>query len=504
MDAGMPDAAESCGPLAVTPFSPTTPGTFSGKAGAPCTRDIDCVDGTFCVVVYGTCAAAGMIQGPGKGGHAAGGAACHAAPAFPTTCDPLALAWSEPMDVSKNKGALGESDTALASNGKGTVLVAWANNASNGNQNNGLAVSSDDGKSFAQVTPPLQSATGDQNDAVLGVDGNGLFYDVWEGFDARLAGAQHIWSATSKDGHTWSAPLQVDTMGDDGNGAIPLDFPALAINPVNENPYYTYQITTSSGAVPLKLVVGASGGATVAPSVELDDGTRSASFRDLARGVFDTAGSFYVAWHEESGSGGSTGQGVESGDPGNAVYFTRIDLAAGGGLKPLGHDVKASAAGEAVHFGVPGVQVTPDGSSVYVVYEVGTKDAIDVEVVTSHNKGLTFGPPVKINDDATCATHDHVTTALDAKGRLWVLWYDNRDGVGHVVYSVSDDGGKTFRPNRLVTPYAFPFETFQYSVGWLGDYFGVATTGDTIVAAWSDSHENGQSHIQVARATLPP
>ncbi len=48
--------------------------------------DIDCDEGTFCVVVYGTCASASMIMGPGKGGHRPDGGACVPAPALPTTC----------------------------------------------------------------------------------------------------------------------------------------------------------------------------------------------------------------------------------------------------------------------------------------------------------------------------------------------------------------------------------------------------------------------------------
>jgi hypothetical protein len=156
-----------------------------------------------------------------------------------------------------------------------------------------------------------------------------------------------------------------------------------------------------------------------------------------------------------------------------------------------------------VLFGLPEVHVTPDGSSVYIVYEEGKNDAIDLHLVTSHDRGQTFGAPVRVNDDATCATHYKSASVLDAQGRLWVLWYDNRDGAGHIAYTVSDDGGQTFHPNRLVTPYAFPFETFQYSVGWLGDYFAVTTTGTEIYAAWSDPHEGDRSHVSFVEALLP-
>ena len=148
--------------------------------------------------------------------------------------------------------------------------------------------------------------------------------------------------------------------------------------------------------------------------------------------------------------------------------------------------------------------MSPDASAEYVVYEEGKDNAIDVRVATSHDRGTTFGPSVKVNDDPTCATHFKAASALDGRGRLWVLWYDNRDGIGHVVYSVSDDGAQTFHPNRLVTPFAFPFETFQYSVGWLGDYFAVTTTATQIFAAWSDPHEDDQSQVSLVQAALPP
>jgi hypothetical protein len=484
----------------VVPFD-GGPAPAQGAVGAACSRDDACKD-NFCVVVEGTCAASSMIMGPGKGGHHADGSACVSAPAFPTTCDALALEWSEPIDVSKNAGSLAECDAAIALDASGNILVAWANNTKPNTQHNGLAVSKDQGKSFGQMTAPASPTPGEQNDSELAVDGSGLYYYVWQGFGTGFSGAQHVYVSTSSDAQMWSAPLQVDTPADSMNGMIPLDFPKVAINPVDQTPYFTYQVTSSAATIPLRLVVGAKGGASVGTSIELDDGKRMA-FRDLANGVFDASGSFYAAWLEAAGSGGSTGQGLESGDTGNAMYFTRIDRAAGGGLMPVGHDVQASAGGAAVSFGLPVVQVAADGSTVYLVYEAGTNNAIDIYTVTSKDRGMSWGAPTKVNDDATCATHWHKSAALDDKGRLWVLWYDNRDGAGHVVYSVSDDAAKTFRPNRLVTPRAFPFETFQYSVGWLGDYFGVAIQGGKIVAAWSDPHEGTQAHINFAQATLP-
>jgi hypothetical protein len=110
---------------------------------------------------------------------------------------------------------------------------------------------------------------------------------------------------------------------------------------------------------------------------------------------------------------------------------------------------------------------------------------------------------VKVNDDDSCATHFHSSLLLDAQSRLDVFWYDNRDGLGHFFYAMSDDGGQTFHANRLVSAPTFPFDTFQYSTGWLGDYFEPAIAGGEIYALWNDGRQADQSHVFFAKATVP-
>lgn len=501
---GATDAAKPCteGDAA---FDAGPPGTYAANAGAACTRDIDCVAGTFCVVVEGKCAPANMLQGPGKGGLAADGGACATGPSF-ASCDSTSLAWSDAIDISSSTPSVAECDTALATDGHGRVVVAWTNNLVGGDlQTNGLAVSANDGRSFTPGVAPTHAASDAENDAALAIDGTGLIYYVWEGYANAETGAQHVYASTSKDALTWASALQIDTLGDDGDaGTTPLDFPNVAINPVNEKPYFTYQVTANSGPIPLKLVAGMGGDAGVPASIELDDGTRPNNYRDLANGVFDEHGSFYAAWVELGTGAWASGAGEESGATGDGVYLKRIDVGSAGNLVPAAKDVLVSAATEAVAFGLPRVLVSADGSSLYVVYTVGTANALDVVVAKSVDGGKTFLPSVKVNDDATCATHFKAAATLDAKGRLWVAWYDNREGAGHLAYAVSGDGAATFGPNQLVTPRPFPFETFEYSVGWLGDYFGLVASGTELYAAWPDPHVNDHSHVQFAKASLTP
>jgi hypothetical protein len=487
------------------------------KGSAVCTRDQDCPTGNFCDPTKLACAdpvTYGYSAGPGTGGHSNSGAGCQSGFYLPTSCDSTSLDWSDSVDVSRDPQSLVESDTVVAADGKGTVVAAWSTipyPETARLQSNQLAVSHDDGASFHRLATPTNGPISATNDAVLAYDpGGGLWYYVWEGFGGGgFVGTQHVFVSTSSDGDNWSAAAQVDAPGDYQTGGT-LDFPWISINPVNGHAYVTYNATPMNTNGNERLVVlasppspdaGAAGGdGGSAQSLSLSDGTRPNEAPDLARGAFDSAGDFYAAWMEDGAANAVVG-GMLSGSPMISVYFTRIDL--GASLTPLTHNVQVSGTGEAVAWDGPTIAVAPDGSAVYVSYLVGTNDAIDVVVAKSTDRGMTWSPSTKVNDDAPCATHFHSSLVLDAKGRLYVFWYDNRDGSGHFAYSVSDDGGKTFHRNRLVSAPAFPFDTFQYSTGWLGDYYEPALAGGRLYLLWSDGREDDQSHAFLAKATLP-
>ena len=133
------------------------------------------------------------------------------------------------------------------------------------------------------------------------------------------------------------------------------------------------------------------------------------------------------AWIELNAANTEFG-GTLSGSSANAVYFTRVDMARRGAPTPLPANVKVSGAKDAVNFDGPVIAVDAAGSGVHVAYTVGTNDATDIVVASSSDGGHTWGAAVKVNDDAPCATHFHPALALDHTGRLYVFWYDNRDG----------------------------------------------------------------------------
>jgi hypothetical protein len=512
------DAA--CGPLAPSDVDAGAPNIPRREAG--CTQDIECPAGDFCgparggAFACGSPTASGATAGNGNGGHSADGGACE--PLSHAACDTSALAWSPSIDVSESSTSLVESDTVLAADGKGNVVAAWASLPFPGapvQQVNRLAVSHDDGATFTDVTTPTDSASSAANDATLAYDASGLFIYVWEAYENNFAGAQHVWLSTSSTGDTWSTPLRVDAPGDSAGAGAALDFPWVATHPINHDLYVSYQSSSntangtehlvillagSDGGVRVEGDAGADGGGA-STSLPLTDGTRPANYADLARGVFDSSGSFYSAWVELVDSTTEYG-GTISGSTENAIYFTRVDHAGSAALAAI-PNVKVNAATDAVTFDGPAIAVSGDGSAVYVAYAVGKNNAIDVVVAKSADRGATWSTPVKVNDDAPCATHFHPSLAIDEAGVLYVFWYDNRAGAGHFFYAVSSDTGVTFRTNRLVSAPSFPFDTFQYSTGWLGDYYEPALAGNELYVMWSDGRQGDQSHAFFAKAKLP-
>jgi hypothetical protein len=433
----------------------------------------------------------------------ADGTSCVATVDLP--CDD-ATTFGASTNVSREPDSLVESDTVVAADGKGTVVVAWSKIPVSGGgprQVNRLGVSHDDGATWKLLAAPTDAPTSAQNDSALRWD-NGTFFYVWEGYESNFGGAQHVFLSTSTDGDTWSAAMRVDTEGDFQSGGA-LDFPWLAVHPITHELFVTYQVVTQTTAEE-RIVVG---DATGAFSASTRFNATPGSFPDLARTAFDGAGNFYAAWLDGGDPGAAFG-GVLSGAAGNHIFVNRIDVGADGGVTTvdggamtaphatLAADVQLDK-GEAVAIEAPAIAVTHDGSRVYVAYVTGKKGAVDIVVRTSSDRGATWSAPVTVNDDGTCATHFHPAMVLDEKENLHVFWYDNRDGAGHFFHATSTDGGKTFSPNRLVSRPAFPFDTFQYSTGWLGDYFEPAVAGGKIYVTWSDGREGDQSHAFFAK-----
>ncbi len=82
-----------------------------------------------------------------------------------------------------------------------------------------------------------------------------------------------------------------------------------------------------------------------------------------------------------------------------------------------------------------------------------------VRFAASRDCGTTFSLPITVNDDHAAISHRFDALIVDGTGRVHLLWLDKRDKekageayAGIALYhAVSDDGGKSFGPNRKLT-----------------------------------------------------
>ncbi len=118
----------------------------------------------------------------------------------------------------------------------------------------------------------------------------------------------------------------------------------------------------------------------------------------------------------------------------------------------------------------------------------------DVFVARSTNAGVTWGPPMRVNDDASGVANDQFNQwlAVDpSDGSVHLSWNDTRLDPSHVsthiFYARSTDGGRTFSPNVQVTTAPTNETCCGADLGnQYGDYEGIAALGGIVHPIWTD------------------
>ena len=147
----------------------------------------------------------------------------------------------------------------------------------------------------------------------------------------------------------------------------------------------------------------------------------------------------------------------------------------------------------------------PHNGRLYAVWTQEVKNEsndMDIEVQYSDDKGATWSPAVRVNDDHTANSQFMPSIAVDqTTGNLALSWYDARNDLGaggsgdtdgipnddvQIWATYSTDGGATFVPNFRVsagTSNAVAAQTgFDY-----GDYTHAAFQSGAFYPAWSDN-----------------
>jgi hypothetical protein len=315
----------------------------------------------------------------------------------------------------------------------------------------------------------------------------------WVGYDP--AGGQnvqnmHAWVARSSDnGATYDLVVQASPNGEWVNGGF-IDKPWLDIAP-DDTMYLTWSRANANMSVDIRIARSTDHGMTWTAQTLSDTNLRPNYDRNLAQSAIDANGRVVTTWVEI--------QQEQFGATSNAVFAQAI--------KPDftldGSNVKVTKGADSPAFEDPSIGV--DGMNVYVGFISGTPAGNwDVRVAASLDGAATFGPSVKVNDDRTCATHFHHQIAVDGKGNVHAIWYDNRFLAGNVFYAMSPPADAMnpllFGKNVFVNDQAFTFTTRRDMGNWLGDYLGLIATPTGLYAAWTDNRLNNASHIFFAKA----
>jgi hypothetical protein len=124
------------------------------------------------------------------------------------------------------------------------------------------------------------------------------------------------------------------------------------------------------------------------------------------------------------------------------LYIQKFDSA----LKQIGDRVRIdpevgsvkSWAGDA-----PSVAVATD-KSIYVGWTARSGDGTNYVVSVSHDGGMTFSAPTKINDDVAPASHGMHSLAIGKDGVIYAAWLDERNlRKGHEIASLNSTDDDT-------------------------------------------------------------
>ncbi|MBK8980082.1 MAG: exo-alpha-sialidase [Planctomycetes bacterium] len=318
------------------------------------------------------------------------------------------------------------------------------------------------------------------SDPVVDTDANGVFFYLGYPSGSTL---NLFRSATA--GTTWTGPvvtpggdkawMTIDKGNSIGRGHI----------------YIMWQVASG----PNTFTRSTNGGASFSPAIPV---TNTPTFGTIA---VDDSGTLYAAGlRGQRFSSFLMARSTNAKDPAQTPTFTTVSISMGGSL---GFSLPPNPGGL-----LGQAQVAVDPSRPGYVYELCSvvptsgPNAMDVHIVRSTNGGLSFGAPVRVNDDpASGAWHWFGTFSVAPDGRIDVVWNDTRSsGVATLCetrYAYSLDAGQTFSRSTPICP------QFDSTVGWpnqnkIGDYYDMRSDAAAANLIYSATH-NGEQDVWFVR-----
>jgi hypothetical protein len=378
------------------------------------------------------------------------------------------------------------SEPHIAVDASGAIFIAY-------NAAGGTTVSvSTDGTTFTHHHINTAADPIDRGDPVLAI--HPTTGEIWHAYLTTFTGQcgagqlyrgkNEIHAIHSADrGVTWSQPIRASLPSYTSDQYL-LDKPWLTIAP-NGTVYVSFSVYDTATGASQVVLASLPAGAQAFRNIVVGSGALSGLTTDANNRL-------YVTWD----AGGEIDYARSTDDGATATPATMIPIS-------------GQTAGED-----PQLVVSHDGLKLYMAYgstagQVYDQEDVMLTALALASDGTPVGnwaTPIKVNDDASCATHFRPTAAVDASGNLWLTWYDNRYGDGRIRWAQATfNGGLTVGMRGWATDAAPPFTTSRLQF-FLGDYMGLTVANGRLYAAWGDLREvpaGGDGRIYYASGIIP-
>ena len=345
------------------------------------------------------------------------------------------------------------ADGVVAVDSAGDFFFSFLSTDAKGRSSVAVARSTDGGATFG---PPVQASLSSNSPQVLqdkewiAADVSGTatdrnLYVAWTNFDRPAKTAEIQFSRSTDHGLTWSRAKSLSGTGPSigHHGAMP------AVAP--DGTVYVAWINRATGEIPLSR--SGDGGLTfINPVINPVPGGTPVVATITQLGKFTT---------DEGGI-----QELHGGIRANS--FVSIAVGPNGVVY-----IAVAAAG--------------DGSTTPV-------DEADVILMRSTDRGVTWSPPIRVNDDTTRNDQWMPSVAVTSHGVVGVMFYDRRNDPQNlnidVYLAMSWNDAATFHPAQRITTTSFPVvvgadEALKQE--YMGDYNHMVAAGTELFMVWGDN-----------------